>query len=215
MSDGTPNDLPAYATFVGAGFGTLVLRAPTDGASGNGHAPAAVSRRETLRRGLPGVYQDNDFTMRFVEALEQVLDPVAATLDGLHHYVDPDLAPVGVLRLMCAWLGVETEETQTPQQLRALTRQAAELGRWRGTVRGLELVLALTFPGLPLRVKDEGGISWPGSEQAPAEVSARFAVYCDQPIPEDRQAAVARCIEREKPAHTTFRLRVKAPKGGA
>jgi hypothetical protein len=37
-------------------------------------------------------------------------------------------------------------------------------------------------------------------------------VYCDKPVTEDVQAAIARCIEQFKPVHTAYRLRVKAPK---
>ena len=40
-------------------------------------------------------------------------------------------------------------------------------------------------------------------EESPA---ASFVVYCDKPIPEETQAAVARCIEQYKPVHTTYRL---------
>jgi len=48
-----------------------------------------------------------------------------------------------------------------------------------------------------------------GGRQYPA---GSFVVYCDKPIPETTQAGVARCIEQYKPVHTTYRLRVKAPK---
>ena len=37
-------------------------------------------------------------------------------------------------------------------------------------------------------------------------------VYCDTPIPEKTQLAVARVIEQTKPVHVSYRLRVKAPK---
>jgi hypothetical protein len=34
-------------------------------------------------------------------------------------------------------------------------------------------------------------------------------VYCDKPVPEATQAAIARCIDEFKPVHTSYRLRVK------
>jgi hypothetical protein len=37
-------------------------------------------------------------------------------------------------------------------------------------------------------------------------------VYCDKPVPETTQAAIARTIEHFKPVHSTYRLRVKATK---
>ena len=39
----------------------------------------------------------------------------------------------------------------------------------------------------------------------------QFVVYCDKPVTEDVQAAIARCIEQFKPVHTAYRLRVKSP----
>lgn len=195
--------------FVGEGFGSLILRVPTEEVLEL--TPRVVSRRAVLRHGLPAIYQDSDFTMRFVGALEEVLDPVAATLDGLHHYVDPSLAPRAVLQLICHWLGVETDEAMATDQLRELARNAAELGRARGTARGLELALRLAFPELPLRVEDGGKIGWPGGPQA-GTGQVTFVVYCDRPIEEDEQVAVARCIEREKPVQASYRLRVKAKK---
>jgi hypothetical protein len=40
----------------------------------------------------------------------------------------------------------------------------------------------------------------------------QFVVYCDKPVDEKTQAAIARCIEQYKPVHTAYRLRVRAPK---
>lgn len=197
----------AAAEFAGPGFGTVTTRLPWMSVAAA--VPAVVSGRAVLRDGLPAVYQDSDFAMRFVRALEEVLDPVGAVLDGLHHYVDPGLAPRAVLQLMCAWLGVETNESQSTDELRELARHAAELGRTRGTARGLELHLRLTFPGLPLRVEGGGGVTWPGADPADG---AELVVYCDKAIPPDQQVAVARAIERERPVGAPYRLRVKSPK---
>jgi phage tail-like protein len=195
--------------FAGDRFGTRTLRVPETYAASA--TPSVASRRAVLRAALPAVYQDSDFTMRFVGALEQVLDPITATLDGLHYYLQPEHAPRDVLVLLCAWLGIDTDETQPTQELRALVRHGARLGRTRGTVAGMQLALQLAFPRLSLRVEDEGAVRWPGSD-AGTEGRQHFVVYCDDPIPEDRQAEVARVIEREKPAHVTYKLRVRTTK---
>jgi phage tail-like protein len=197
-----------YRTFSGAGFGTLMVQL----ASGPKETPPVASSRAYLRAGLPAVYQEGDFGMRFIGALETLLDPIVAVLDGLPAHFNPDHAPRDVLDLLSAWLGVDLDESQTPAQRRAMVRQAAELGRWRGTCAGMELALSLGFPKLPLRVEDLGGVRTDppaGGMDAPA---ATFIVYCDKPIAEEVQAAVARCIEQYKPVHATYRLRVKAAK---
>ena len=197
-----------YRTFSGAGFGTLMVQLAT----GPKETPKVASSRAYLRGGLPAVYQDGDFGMRFIGALETLLDPIVAVLDALPSHFSADHAPRDILDLLSAWLGVELDESQAPQQRREMVRQAAELGRRRGTKRGVELALSLAYPGLPLRVEDPGGVRTAPPEGGMDAPAPSFIVYCDKPIPEETQAAVARCIEHVKPVHTTYRLRVKAPK---
>ena len=197
-----------YRTFAGAGFGTLMVQVST----GARETPAVASGRAYLRAGLPAMYQDGDFGMRFVGALEAVLDPIVAVIDALPAHFNPDHAPRDVLNLLAAWLGIEVDESQPLPERRRLVRQSAELSRRRGTVRGLELALGLAFPKLPLRVEDNGGVSWGADKPARESSASAFVVYCDKPIPETTQAAVARCIEQYKPVQCTYRLRVKAAK---
>ena len=207
MADAEQNGGGDYQTFAGAGFGTLMVQL----ASGSRETPPVASSRAYLRGGLPALYQDGDFGMRFIGALESVLDPIVAIIDALPAHFNPDHAPRDLLNLLSAWLGIEVDESQPLAERRRLVRAAAELGRRRGTVRGLELALSLAFPDVPLRIEDNGGVTW--GDQTPKESSAgSFVVYCDKPIPETTQAAVARCIEQFKPVHCTYRLRVKAPR---
>jgi phage tail-like protein len=195
-------------TFSGAGFGTLMLQF----SAGPKETPQVASSRAYLRNGLPSLYQDGDFGMRFVGALEELLDPIVAVLDALPAHFDPNLAPPDILSLLAAWLGVDLDETQNIKHQREMVRRSAELARRRGTVRGLELALKLHFPEVPMRVEDNGGVIW-HSKPAPARnATASFVVYCDVPVEENVQAAIARCIEQYKPVHSTYRLRVKAAK---
>ena len=198
-------------TFAGAGFGTIQI----ERAVGSEPAPPAVSGRRSLRDNLPGIYGEGDFGMRFVGALEAVLDPLVAALDNLPEHFDPEYAPRDVLDLMTAWLGLEHDEARSGEERRRIVQMAPELMRRRGTREGLELALTLAFPGVPLRVEDGGSVTWsledaegePDPEAAPS-----FVVYCDVPLPEQRLAAVARLIEQAKPAHVGYRLRVRAAK---
>jgi phage tail-like protein len=194
-----------YQTFQGAGFGTLLVQL----SQGPKETPPVASNRAYLRNGLPAIYQDNDFGMRFIGSLEGLLDPIMAILDNLPAHFDPSYAPRDVLELLSGWLGVELDESQPIAARRETLRKAGELSRYRGTARGMQLALDLAFPGIPLRVEDQGQVLVkPGGEVPPRQ----FIVYCDKPITEDQQARVARCIEQNKPVHTPYRLRVKAPK---
>jgi phage tail-like protein len=206
VADGAGNG--DYKTFVGAGFGTMMVQLST----GSTETPPSASSRAYLREGLPSLYSDGDFGMRFVGALESVLDPIVAVLDTLPEHFNPDYAPRHVLNLLSAWLGVTLDESQPIAVQRDTIRRAAELGRRRGTKGGLELALSLAFPGVPLRVEDEGGVVWSVGGQAVEAKPPQFVVYCDKPVDEKTQAAIARCIEQFKPVHTAYRLRVRAPK---
>src|SRR3954454_19216558 len=208
MADGTGNGSGGdYQTFMGAGFGTLMVQL----SSGTTETPTSASSRAYLRDGLPSLYADSDFGMRFVGALESVLDPIIAVLDALPEHFDPDYAPRHILNLLSAWLGVDLDESQAITVQRDTIRRAAELGRRRGTKGGLELALSLAFPDVPLRVEDDGRIAWAAGETVESK-PPQFVVYCDKPVTEEVQAAIARCIEQFKPVHTAYRLRVKAPK---
>jgi phage tail-like protein len=195
-----------YRTFTGAGFGTLLIQL----SEGTKPTPPVASRRGYLRGSLPAIYQDGDFGMRFVGALEELLDPIVAILDALPAHFDPDLAPRDTLNLMAAWLGIDLDESQSLEHQREMLRHCAELGRRRGTVRGLELALALHFPDLPLRVEDQGSVRWSLAAEEPAEAPPpSFVVYCDVAVAETTQAAIARCIEHFKPVQASYRLRVR------
>ena len=192
----------------GRGFGTTALRAalPERG------VPRVASRRAYLRAGLPALFQDSGFGMRFVGALETVLDPVVALLDALPAHFDPDYAPADVLALLAAWVGLELDESQSVEEQRAMVRRGAELSRTRGTLHGLRLALELAFPELPLRVEDTGGVLRGAAAAADGDAGRRaeFVVWCHAPIAEDVQAALARRIEHLRPVHATYRLRVRA-----
>ena len=197
-----------FKTFMGAGFGTMMVRL----SAGPKTTPPVASSRAYLRSGLPAVYQESDFGMRFIGALEELLDPIVAVLDALPAHFDPDHAPRDILSLLAAWLGVDLDESQEIRHQREMVRRAADLGRKRGTVAGLELALALAFPDVPLRIEDQGGVRW-SLDQHPIDAPPpSFIVYCDKPVQEEVQAGIARCIEQHKPVGTSYRLRVKAPK---
>ena len=113
-----------FKTFMGAGFGTMMVRL----SAGPKETPTVASSRAYLRSGLPAIYREEDFGMRFVGALEELLDPIVAVLDALPAHFDPDHAPRDILNLLAAWLGVDLDESQELRHQREMVRQSAELG---------------------------------------------------------------------------------------
>jgi phage tail-like protein len=172
--------------------------------------PRPASCRAYLRSRLPAIYQESDFGLRFVGGLERSLDPVVAVLDVLPAYFDPGLAPEDVLDVLALWLGVELDESWPNERRRELVRKAGEAARRRGTRRGLELVLSIAFPDLPLRVEGGGSVTWsPDPDAAAPDNTTEFVVVCDVPLDNSDQAAVARAIEQAKPAHVSYRFEVR------
>jgi phage tail-like protein len=204
--NGTPVGSP-FVTFAGDGFGTIQV----ERAVGEEPAPASASGRRYLRDNLPGIYTEGDFGMRFVAALEAVLDPLVAAIDNLPEHFEPAYAPRDVLDLMTGWLGLEHDEARSGEERRQIVQHAPELMETRGTKAGLELALRLAFPGIPFRVEDGGSVSWSlDAAEAVDEQPPAFVVYCDVPLAPERLAAAARLIEQAKPAHVAYKLRVKA-----
>jgi phage tail-like protein len=213
VSDETPvtnadGETPGlFQTFIGGGFGTVQI----ERAVGTDPPPPAVSGRRYLRDNLPGIYSEGDFGMRLVSGFESLLDPLVAALDNLPEHFDPVYAPRDVLDLLTEWLGLEHDEARSGEERRAIVRMAPELMRRRGTRAGLELALSLAFPGVPFRVEDAGAVTWSldlDGDEKPTPPA--FVVYCDVPLSPARSGAVARLIDQAKPAHVTYRLRVKA-----
>ena len=207
-ADATGDSPGLFQTFVGAGFGTVQI----ERAVGADPPPQSVSGRGYLRDNLPGVYTDGDFGMRLVAGFELLLDPLVAALDNLPEHFDPVYAPRDVLDLLTEWLGLEHDEARSGEERREIVRMAPELMRRRGTKAGLELALRLAFPGIPFRVEDGGAVTWSlDLDEAEPGAPPAFVVYCDVPLSSARLGAVARLIEQAKPAHVSYRLRVKAP----
>jgi phage tail-like protein len=120
------------------------------------------------------------FAMRFLKALEEVLDPIVTLLDCLPAHLDPKLAPLNALHTMADWLGLPIEEhvagenrpTEDDRQKKLrederhkrlkerqqrLVEHGLEINRTRGTKGGLELLLELMF-GKPDRREGERGV---------------------------------------------------------
>jgi phage tail-like protein len=186
-------------------------------------APSTVSAREHLRKGVPDIYrrdfnarrdQPPPFAIRFLHALEEVLDPIVATLDSLAAHLDVDLAPEHALAGLATWLGVDDVEALPAKQRREAVRRAGELARTRGTREGLELALSLFFPDVVMHVNDHGGVvvSERVDDTPPVASVSSFDVVCDASLPPETQMAVARCIESWKPVHAHYKLRVRKGK---
>lgn len=182
---------------------------------------------ELAELGLP-------FAMRFLKALEEVLDPIVTLLDCLPAHMDPKLAPLNALHMMADWLALPFEEhvpgdvrlseNERHRRLRErqqrLVENGLEISRSRGTKSGLELLLELMFGEPDRREEDrvfkviDGGYCVVGS--APPPESDRpepgtFVVQWTQPLDPDVVRAVKHLVERERPVNARCRYEELQP----
>lgn len=88
-----------------------------------------------------------DFLERFLALFESVLTPLEDRAAHGWLLTHPATAPANALDWLASWLGL-TLDAATPEHLRrAILAHAAELARWRGTLRGLGLALDLATGG--------------------------------------------------------------------
>jgi phage tail-like protein len=160
---------------------------------------------------LPAVYQEDEFVQRFVRAFDDGLAPVIATLDSLHAYVDPLLAPADFVDWLAEWVGVRLDDAWTTQQKRELVASAVRLHRLRGTRAGVaeEVRLALGPDVERVEVEESGGARWsatPGSAlpgDARARLTVRVHVADPDAVDVRRLDAVVAAATPAHLAHTT------------
>jgi phage tail-like protein len=159
---------------------------------------------------LPGVYQEDAFAVRMLAAFDLVLAPVVATLDNLDAYVDPDLAPGDFVVWLAGILGFPLGDVWPEERARELVSRAVEIHEWRGTVRGVRLLLAM-YLGFEPEVTDSGGTSWT-SKRSAALPGSRTPSLVVRIRPRRGQtvstAVVEALIESVKPVHVPHRLEV-------
>jgi phage tail-like protein len=163
-----------------------------------------------LGHALPALFQDDGFTQHFTAGLDDVLAPVFCTLDNLDAYFDPTLAPADFIVWLAGWVGLNLDENWPVERQRALIAQAAELYRWRGTVRGLAAHVAL-YTGTEPEIVDNGGCAWSKTPGAPlpgtAEPRLTVRIRVPDPSSVDRRRIDA-IVASAKPAHVLHEIEV-------
>lgn len=163
-----------------------------------------------LGAGLPALYQEDTFAQGLTSALDVVLAPIFATLDGLPSYLDPAIAPADFLDWLSGWVGVTLDETWPLERRRQLVADAAQLYRSRGTVAGLAAQVAI-YTGGEVAVEDNGAAAWSatsgGSVPGKAAPLLKVRVTVDDP----NAVSLARLealVATAKPAHVPHTIEV-------
>ncbi len=161
-----------------------------------------MRRDDWLLHQLPVGMAEDDFLYRFVSIFQRMGDTVVHQIDTLPHMFDPTVAPAPMVQTMARWLGVEWLDSSIDDRLqREIVLRYAELIQWRGTKRGLRLLLELLSGGTA-RVRDSGGV-FPEGESPAAAPHVRLDV---ESAGWNSVADLIRIVRDELPATVTFDL---------
>ncbi len=163
-----------------------------------------------LADALPSLFQEDDFTRRFVSAFDAALAPIFATLDNLTAYLDPWLAPDDFLEWLGSWFGLTLDEGWSVERRRAVLANAFEFYRMRGTARGLKAQVEI-FTGGTVDVIDTGGVATSRTAGEALPGSPNFAVLVRVTVDDPSTISAARLdalVATAKPAHVTHKVEV-------
>lgn len=177
---------------------------------------------------LPALYDADELMGRFLMLFESFWGPLEQQIDQLADYFDPRTAPADLLPWLASWLDLVLDEHWPEDRRRQLLLAAIRLYRQRGTRRGLSEYLHL-FTGeepeiFEHRAKNfclgDGTHLGLGVALGQRNIPHTFTVTLRLPAlagsdeatvrqqEKERRRLVESIIEAEKPAHTTYTLRI-------
>lgn len=186
--------------------------------------------RESYVKWLPAIYQRSDalgrnFIRDVLWIVQHLFGSIEEQLDSLHQYFDPFETPERFLPWLGGWSAMRLEVDWPTSRKRRLIKNAIELYRWRGTVKGLGLFIKLFTGFEPTIIENE----WPfagwrvGVDSAigmdtvvlpPVEKEHAFIVVMPHEFKDLSPEAIIRLqeiIELEKPANSSYMLKFAEP----
>jgi phage tail-like protein len=176
-----------------------------------GHVTGLASPRP-LGPTLPGLYQEDEFTQRFISAFDDVLAPVISTIDNFPAYLDPALTPDDFLDWLAGWVGVLLDETWPIERRRAFVSVAAQLYRTRGTAAGLAAQVRLLTAGV-VQIVESGGSAWSPTADAEPPGAPDFNLVVKVKLPAKVKVDANRLnalVAAAKPAHVKHSVEVSS-----
>ena len=168
---------------------------------------------------LPAVYRRDEFIGRFLHIFEDIIQPIEAAVGNIPYYFDSGVTPEPFLPWLASWLGLVLNERWPVGRRRELIKSAVELYRWRGTKKGLReflriytgVVPQITEPVIGPKAKLDPGTKLGVNAYLGGGESFTFTVtIAAKDLAEVDVDIVRAIIEGQKPAHTTYTLKVLA-----
>jgi phage tail-like protein len=190
----------------------------------------AVWAKGRYLRYLPELYEQDDLMGRFLMFFESFWAPVERQIDAIDGYVDPKTTPTSFLPWLAGWLGLELDERLSAGQHRRLIQSAISLHRRRGTKRALQEYLEI-YTGGEVQILEHRATDFRLGPEARLGLGIAlgtghqphtFSILLCPPRKAlsrlggdgSRQEllfrrAIESIIDAEKPAHTSYTLRIE------
>jgi len=181
---------------------------------------------------MPRVYQEQDELMgRFLMLFESFWRPIEAQIDNLPYYFDPEFTPTELLPWLATWVDLTLDERWPEEKRRRLLSSAVALYRKRGTRRGLQEYLEI-YTGASVQISEHGANNFRLGSQSRLGLGVAlgtlnmphtFTVTAFLPaaaaglstaeqarLETERRRMIETIVEAEKPAHTSYNLRLES-----
>jgi phage tail-like protein len=107
---------------------------------------------------LPMGMLDDELFVRFASIFQEVATSLVEGADNIPNVVDSTVAPVPALSWLASWLGITWIEPSLSDDVqRRLVRECGKALAWRGTRRGLEVLLR-AVTGAEVVVEESGSV---------------------------------------------------------
>lgn len=177
---------------------------------------------------LPAAFQDSAFLGRFLLAFERILTGlprndaadlppvppgIEQILDRIESFFDPATAPPDFLPWLAGWVATSLREDWDEATRRRFLINLIPLYRRRGTRQALQKLLQLYLNPTADPARDAAqDVQIDEPDAPPRYFLVSFTVVERDPAVLARTAAIAiDIIDREKPAHTFYGLRISYP----
>lgn len=171
---------------------------------------------------LPEVFREDEALGGFLLAFEKMLSGPSEVLDGMQDYFDPQATPIEFLNWLAGWVALNLREDWNENTKREFLQKIVPLYRKRGTKAGLEKMLNI-YTRLNVQIHDHHrplqigvtstvGVDTILGSSTPHYFLVELTMDVLDPLAFSRNQQIARAIiDREKPAHTYYDLRIFVP----
>ena len=180
--------------------------------------------RNTYLSYLPAVYQEDpasrDFLERYLSLFGTLFSGIEEDIEDLSRYIDPERATGEHLRWLATWVGLETDDYWTDDQVQAFIQAAPELYRYRGTRQGLMKTIEIYTGITPLIVeyfqtkamRDHAELRQLTDQLYGGDPYTFTVLLKPEQAPTEKQRVVIeQLLEEQKPAFTEAKLVLLQP----